>query len=128
MLYGLAGILLAGFIRSPTLGLGASYLLAPIAAAVIGGASLTGGLASVASTWAAAFFLAVLNQTLRVLGLSSALQFVAFGAAIIGGMVVSGDRIIKLVERLLRGLSQPFGTSTSELSAPGDIVPRAKPD
>ncbi len=108
LLYGLAGILLAGFIRSPTLGLGASYLLAPIAAAVIGGASLTGGLASVISTCAAAFFLTLLNQMLRVQGLSSALQFVAFGIAIIGGMVVSGDRIIKGVERLLRSLSQPI--------------------
>jgi ribose transport system permease protein len=120
LLYGLAGILLAGFIKNPTLGLGASYLLAPIAAAVIGGASLTGGLANVASTCAAAFFLTVLNQMLRVLGLSSALQFVAFGIAIIGGMVVSGDRIIKLVERLLRGLSQPIGSSTSELSPAED--------
>jgi ribose transport system permease protein len=120
LLYGLAGILLAGFIRSPTLGLGSSYLLAPIAAAVIGGASLTGGLANVASTCAAAFFLTVLNQMLRVLGLSSALQFVAFGIAIIGGMIVSGDRIIKLVERLLRGVSQPFGSSTSDLSPAGD--------
>jgi ribose transport system permease protein len=120
LLYGLAGILLAGFIRSPTLGLGASYLLAPIAAAVIGGASLTGGLASVASTCAAAFFLTVLNQMLRVLGLSSALQFVAFGIAIIGGMVVSGDRIIKVVEHLLRGLSQPFKSKSSELSPAGD--------
>lgn len=111
MLYGVAGILLAGFIRSPTLGLGASYLLAPIAAAVIGGASLTGGLASVISTFAAAFFLTLLNQMLRIQGLSSALQFVAFGIAIIGGMIVSGDRIIKGVERLLRGLAQPVTAS-----------------
>lgn len=116
MLYGLAGILLAGFIGSPTLGLGASYLLAPIAAVVIGGASLTGGLASVPSTWAAAFFLTVLNQMLRVLGLSSALQFVAFGIVIVGGMIVSGDRIIKVVEHLLRGISQPTEVSTPELS------------
>lgn len=103
MLYGLAGILLAGLIGSPTLGLGASYLLAPIAAVVIGGASLTGGLASVTSTWAAAFFLTILNQLLRVLGLSTSLQFVAFGIAIVGGMIVTGDRIITLVEKLLRG-------------------------
>jgi ribose transport system permease protein len=111
LLYGIAGVLLAGFISSPTLGLGASYLLAPIAAAVIGGASLTGGLASVISTFAAAFFLTLLNQMLRVQGLSSALQFVAFGIAIIGGMIVSGDRIIKGVERLLRGLAEPVTAS-----------------
>lgn len=116
LLYGIAGILLAGFIRSPTLGLGASYLLAPIAATVIGGASLTGGLASAASTWAAAFFLTVLNQMLRVLGLSSALQFVAFGIAIIGGMIVSGDRIIKGVEHLLRGISGSFESPAPERS------------
>jgi ribose transport system permease protein len=106
-LYGLAGVLLAGFIRSPTLGLGTPYLLAPIAAVVIGGASLTGGLASVPSTWAAALFLVLLNQMLRVLGMSSALQFVSFGIAIIGGMVVTGDRIITVVEHLLRGVAQP---------------------
>jgi ribose/xylose/arabinose/galactoside ABC-type transport system permease subunit len=116
MLYGLAGILLAGFIRSPTLGLGTSYLLSPIAAVVIGGASLTGGLASVPSTWAAAFFLTLLNQMLRVLGLPSALQFVAFGAAIVGGMIVSGDRIITVVEHLLRGISRPTDGNTPEPS------------
>lgn len=116
LLYGASGVLLAGFISSPTLGLGASYLLAPIAAAVIGGASLTGGLASVISTCAAAFFLILLNQMLRIQGLSTSLQFVAFGIAIIGGMVVSGDRIIKGVERLLRGLAQP-------VTDPVDAIP-----
>jgi ribose transport system permease protein len=99
--YGLSGILLAAFIRSPSLSLGDPYLLSPIAAVVIGGASLTGGLASAISTWGAAFFLTLLNQMLRVMGLSSALQFVAFGIAIVGGMIISGDRIITLVERLL---------------------------
>ena len=103
VLYGLAGILLAGFIQSPTQRLGDPYLLSPIAAVVIGGASLTGGLASVPSTWAAAFFLSLLSQMLRVLGLSSDLQFVAFGIAIIGGMIISGDRIITVVEYLFQG-------------------------
>jgi len=105
ILYGLAGILLAGLIRSPSLNLGIPYLLAPIAAVVIGGASLTGGLASAISTWGAAFFLTLLNQMLRVLGLSTALQFVAFGLAIVVGMIISGDRIITLVERWLQRTS-----------------------
>ena len=105
LLYGLGGILVAGFLRTTSLSLGDPYLLAPIAAVVIGGASLTGGLASAISTWGAAFFLTLLSQTLRVLHLSSALQFVAFGIAIIGGMVISGDRIITVVEGLLRRTS-----------------------
>lgn len=108
LLYGLSGILLAGLIRNPTLGLGAPYLLAPIAAVVIGGASLSGGLASVPSTYAAAFFLTLLNQMLRVLGLSSALQFIAFGFAIVVGMVISGDRIITFIENLLRYVIDPL--------------------
>lgn len=107
LLYGLGGILLAGFLRTTSLSLGDPYLLAPIAAVVIGGASLTGGLASAISTWGAAFFLTLLSQMLRVLHLSSALQFVAFGIAIIGGMVISGDRIITIVEGLFRRISNP---------------------
>lgn len=122
LLYGLAGILLAGFIRSPTLSLGAPYLLAPIAAVVIGGASLTGGLANAPSTWAAAFFLTLLNQMLRVRGLSSALQFAAFGVAIIGGMIISGDRIITVVEHLLQGDSRRSAINLN-LNSPAGQAP-----
>lgn len=96
ILYGGAGILLAGFIRSPSIDLGDPYLLGPIAAVVIGGASLAGGLASALSTWAAAFGLTLLSQMLRVLNLSTALQYVVFGLAIAAGMVISGDRIVGL--------------------------------
>jgi ribose transport system permease protein len=102
VLYGAAGILLAAFIRSPSLDLGDPYLLGPIAAVVIGGASLAGGLASVTSTWAAAFALTLLTQMLRVLGLSTALQFVVFGVAIAAGMVISGDRIVGVVGGFLQ--------------------------
>jgi ribose/xylose/arabinose/galactoside ABC-type transport system permease subunit len=56
MLYATAGVALAGLLRSPGVAAGATYLLGPIAAVVIGGASLTGGLASPLSTFAAAFF------------------------------------------------------------------------
>jgi len=102
MLYATAGVALAGLLRSPGVAAGATYLLGPIAAVVIGGASLTGGLASPLSTFAAAFFLTGLNQMMRTIGLPTALQFVVFGLVIVGGMLVSGDRIIKGVERVLR--------------------------
>ena len=107
MLYATVGVLIAAFLGTPGAGVGAPYLLGPIAAVVIGGASLTGGLASPVSTWAAAFFLAGLNQMMRVMGLPTSLQFVVFGLVIVGGMLVSGDRIIKAVERLLRDRSRP---------------------
>ena len=96
------GVALAGLLRNPGVAVGTQYLLGPIAAVVIGGASLTGGLASPLSTFAAALFLTGLNQMLRTMGLPTALQFVVFGLVIIGGMLVSGDRIIRGVEQVLR--------------------------
>ena len=112
VLYAIAGLALAGIIRSPGVALGTQYLLGPIAAVVIGGASLTGGLASPLSTFAAAFFLAGLNQMMLVMGLPTSLQFVVFGLVIIGGMLVSGDRIIKGVEQLLRERRRPKRTDS----------------
>ncbi|HEX4941242.1 MAG TPA: ABC transporter permease, partial [Actinomycetota bacterium] len=101
-LYAVAGLALAGRIGRPGVYVGSEYLLAPIAAVVIGGASLTGGLASPISTFAAALFLTGLNQMMLVMGLPTALQSVVFGLVIIGGMLVSGDRIIRGVEQVLR--------------------------
>lgn len=102
LFYAAAGIALAGLLRTPGVAVNNQYLLGPIAAVVIGGASLTGGLASAGSTFVAAFFLTGLNQLMRTMGLGTALQFVVFGIVIIGGMLVSGDRIIKAVERVFR--------------------------
>jgi ribose/xylose/arabinose/galactoside ABC-type transport system permease subunit len=107
VLYAAAGVALAGVLRAPGAAAGTAYLLGPIAAVVIGGASLTGGLASPSSTFVAAVFLAGLNQFMRTLGLPTALQNVVFGLVIIGGMLVSGDRIIKGVERVLRRRERP---------------------
>jgi ribose transport system permease protein len=120
VLYGVAGILLAAFLRTLSITFGAPYLLGPIAAVVIGGASLTGGLASPVGTWAAAFFLAGLNQMMRVMGLPTALQFVVFGLVIIGGMLVSGDRIIRGVEHLLRDRKRPDVAAAQPVGVPRD--------
>jgi ribose transport system permease protein len=97
----LAAIFIGGIVVSPGVNPGAPYLLGPVAAVVLGGAALSGGLASPASTWLAAFFVSLLNQMLKVLGLSNASQFVVFGAAIVVGMLISGDRIAEFIGHLL---------------------------
>jgi ribose transport system permease protein len=102
VLYATAAVLLAGVRISIDPAFGAEYLLAPIAAVVIAGASLSGGLASATSTWVAALALTLLTQMLRILGLSTAMQFIVFGAAILVGMLVSGDRVAGLLGRVLR--------------------------
>jgi ribose transport system permease protein len=102
VLYGIATVLLAGTRVSIDPAFGAAYLLAPIAAVVIAGASLSGGLASATSTWVAAFALTLLTQMLLILGLSTAMQFIVFGAAILIGMLISGDRVAAILGRVLR--------------------------
>ena len=109
ILYSIAAILLAGIRINIDPAFGSAYLLAPIAAVVIAGASLSGGLASATSTWMAALALTLLTQTLLILGLSTAMQFIVFGAAIIAGMLVSGDRVALLLGRVLRPPEAPAG-------------------
>jgi ribose transport system permease protein len=85
----MAGILVSAFIRNPTLKVGEPYLLAPIAAAVLGGTAMSGGIGSMIAVAGAALFLTQLGQMLVMLGLSSALQFVIEGIAIALGMALS---------------------------------------
>lgn len=118
MLYAAAAIALAGLLRRPGASVGSQYLLAPIAAVVIGGASLTGGLASPFSTFTAGLFLTGLNQMMLTMGLPTALQFVVFGLVIIAGMLVSGDRITKGVEQLLRERRRPTRSEVDEILSP----------
>jgi ribose transport system permease protein len=125
VLYGIAGILLAAFIRSPSIDLGDPYLLGPIAAVVIGGASLAGGLASVTSTWVAAFALTLLSQMLRVLGLTTAWQFAVYGVAIAAGMVISGERIVGVFGGLLQREKVRDWLGPSELEL-GDVEPERR--
>jgi ribose transport system permease protein len=108
-LYATAAILLAGIRINIDPAFGAGYLLGPIAAVVIAGAALSGGLASATSTWVAALALTLLPQMLLILGLKPAWQFIVFGAAIIGGMLISGDRVAALLGRLMRPSDIPRG-------------------
>lgn len=120
---GLAAIFVGGIVVNPGVDPGAAYLLGPVAAVVLGGAALSGGLASPASTWVAAFFVTLLNQMLKVLGLSNASQFVVFGTAIVVGMLISGDRIAELIGRLLLQprLQRFIGGDGREASSGGEV-------
>ncbi len=114
---GLGAILLSGLIVSPGPTPGKDYLLGPVAAVVLGGAALSGGLASPWSTWVAAFFVQILNQMLRILGLDNSWQNVVFGLAIILGMLISGDRIADVIGRLLlRSSARSPTASPSQLA------------
>ncbi len=115
--YAVAAILLAGVSGSIDPAFGSTFLLSPIAAVVIGGAALAGGLASATSTWVAAFALTLLTQMLVILGLSAAMQYVVFGAAIIAGMVVSGDRFAAALGHGLRLFNPPPAVAEARADA-----------
>ncbi|GAA2228420.1 ABC transporter permease [Herbiconiux moechotypicola] len=86
--YGAGGVLLAGYTKTPALFLGDSYLLPSVAAVVLGGTALTGGIASVVSTGIAALFLTQLGQLLRSLGWQDALQLIAQSVVLIAVVLV----------------------------------------
>jgi len=98
-LYGVAGILLSAFIRNPTLNVGDPYLLGPIAAAVLAGTAITGGIGSMVAVVGAALFLTQLGQVMKMLGLTSALQFIIQGVAIALGMGLTRLRLSDLGAR-----------------------------
>ncbi|MGH9092417.1 MAG: ABC transporter permease, partial [Acidimicrobiales bacterium] len=88
-LYGLGGVLLAGQVQTPDLSLGSPYLLATIAAAVLGGAALTGGRVSVVATLFGAAFLTILDYDLQVKGYSAGVETLAQGVALVVALAVA---------------------------------------
>lgn len=89
VLYGILAVLLSGFIRNPTLEVGNPYLLAPIAAAVLGGTAISGGIGSMVAVTGAAIFLLQLDQALKMIGLPTSWQLIIQGCAIAAGMWLS---------------------------------------
>ncbi|MBM0127951.1 ABC transporter permease [Pimelobacter simplex] len=92
--YGVAGVLLAGYTKTPPLFLGDSYLLPTVAAVVLGGTALTGGVASVVASGIAALFLTQLGQLLRAVGWSDSRQLIAQATVLL--LVVLGRVVVPM--------------------------------
>jgi ribose transport system permease protein len=106
LLVALDALLLSSFVKNPTLRIGEPYLLAPIAAVVLGGASLSGGASSVWATVGAALFLAQVEQLLRARGFSSAAKDVLSGLALALGMMLASWGSDTPLSRALRQLGR----------------------
>jgi ribose/xylose/arabinose/galactoside ABC-type transport system permease subunit len=73
--YAAAGVLLSGYVLSPTVNCGLPYMLPTIAAVVVGGNSIGGGLrGSVVATVVGALFLTYLGQLVLSIGFGTAAQ------------------------------------------------------
>lgn len=86
--YAVAGILLAGLLNVPNLNVGQTYLLATVAAVVIGGNSLLGGRASPVATVIGAVFMTQLGQMLIAAGLERSFQYLLQGLIVVVGASV----------------------------------------
>lgn len=89
---GLAGIVLASRMGagSPTAGTGLE--LDVIAAVVIGGTPLTGGMGGVAGTVVGALIIAILSNGLNLAGVSSYTQLIVKGLVLVAAVIISIDR------------------------------------
>ncbi len=80
----LGGILLAGKAGAVDLQLAANFLLPSVAAAVIGGTSIFGGVGTYSGTVFGALILGVLNSLLTFLDAGQAVQQVVYGVIVLG--------------------------------------------
>jgi ribose transport system permease protein len=83
LICGIAGILIASRLNSAQPGLGQGYELDAIAAAVIGGTSLSGGEGTILGTIIGAFIMSTLTNGLRILSVPQEWQIVTTGIIII---------------------------------------------
>ncbi|MDR3515240.1 MAG: ABC transporter permease [Azospirillaceae bacterium] len=91
-LAGLAGIILTAKTGSAQTNAGSSYELDAIAAAVIGGTSLTGGVGRLSGTLFGALIIGVMNNGLDILGVESFYQLIIKGALIVTAVIIDPSR------------------------------------
>jgi ribose transport system permease protein len=131
VLYACAGVLIAGFLQTPSLFVGDTYLLSSIAATVLGGTPLTGGAASVVATGIGALFLSQLNQVLATTGAATSVQLLVQGVVIAVSVALTNLKWRPWRREALAGATigaaptQPFTAEPSAVSdAPGQEPPK----
>lgn len=92
ILSGVAGWLLSGYMGAVTSSFGTTYEMQVIAAAVIGGVSLTGGRGSMLGVLAGTLLLTVIQVGLAILGISSTLITLAGGLMIFVAVLIDAVR------------------------------------
>lgn len=91
-LAGLAGNVLMSRLVTAQPSEGVMYELDAIAAAVIGGASLSGGVGAVSGTMIGAFIIGILRNGLNMAGVSAFIQQIVIGAVVIGAVWIDQMR------------------------------------
>ncbi len=106
-LSGLGGVVLASQLKSGAPTYGAMYEMYVIAAAVVGGTSLSGGEGKILGTLIGAFIIAVIQNGMNLTGVESYTQKVVLGLVILGAVLLDMlkkkgfhfDQLLKLFKR-----------------------------
>jgi ribose transport system permease protein len=98
LLYCVGAILLAGVVKTPSAFQGESYLLPSVAAVVLGGTSLLGGIGSVVATAGGALFLTQLQQLVLTTGVNPAVALFLQAGAIAVGVAIQSWRRDRVLE------------------------------
>ena len=113
--YAAAGVMLAGFLSVPNIFCGNGYILASVAAVVVGGNSVAGGArGSLLATVVGAFFLTFLGQLVLSAGLERSMQNVVQAIIVIGGVALP-----ELARRWRQQRSAPAVAETRDVARPG---------
>ncbi|HEY4885520.1 MAG TPA: ribose ABC transporter permease, partial [Myxococcales bacterium] len=88
----LGGLVLTGRLNSAQPTAGSGFELDAIAAAVVGGASLSGGRGGVIGSFLGAAIIGVLNNGMNLLNVSAFYQQIVKGAVILGALLI--DRLV----------------------------------
>jgi ribose transport system permease protein len=83
VLTALAGIIVVGFNNAADLGIGSPFLLPSVAAVVIGGTSIFGGVGGYSGTIVGALILTVLDSLLTILNASQAVRQILYGLIVL---------------------------------------------
>lgn len=84
----LGSLLLTAYIGSPSLGIGNQFMFASVAAVVVGGTALTGGVGGVIATVGGAIFITELNSFTNIIRINTGTQMVLQGAIIAASVLL----------------------------------------
>ena len=88
----LAGVILAGRLSSGSPTLAAEMLLPSIAAVVVGGTAITGGVGSIWRTWVGSLIISVVRIGMTFLSVNIFAQNIVFGSVLVLAVAVTIDR------------------------------------
>ena len=110
-LYAVAGLLTAGFVRTPDSTLGSTYQLTTLTAVAIAGAVFAGGPASISSLVAACLLLQTLDQALTLQGLNDGVRVLVQGVLLV--LAVAAGAIARVSRQGVKQLTQRRPTAAS---------------